>query len=54
MGVNRVERADGSSVPLSHIGSTAVAAGDTFVIEPPGGGGYGSTNTRARGKGLPE
>ena len=41
-GVNRVERADGSSLPLDHIGSVEMAAGDVFVIETPGGGGYGA------------
>ena len=41
-GVNRVERADGSSLPLGHIGSVEMAPGDVFVIETPGGGGYGT------------
>jgi 5-oxoprolinase (ATP-hydrolysing) len=41
-GVNRVERADGSSLPLDHIGSVEMAPGDVFVIETPGGGGYGA------------
>jgi len=40
-GVNRVERADGSTLRLDHIGSVEMAAGDVFVIETPGGGGYG-------------
>ncbi len=40
-GINRVERADGSRVPLGHIGSVEMGAGDMFVIETPGGGGYG-------------
>jgi 5-oxoprolinase (ATP-hydrolysing) len=40
-GINRVERADGSTVALGHIGSVEVAAGDVFVIETPGGGGFG-------------
>jgi 5-oxoprolinase (ATP-hydrolysing) len=40
-GINRVERADGSVETLAHIGSVEMAAGDVFVIETPGGGGYG-------------
>jgi 5-oxoprolinase (ATP-hydrolysing) len=40
-GINRVERADGSRVSLGHIGSVEMQPGDVFVIETPGGGGYG-------------
>ena len=40
-GVNRVERADGRREALDHIGSVAMEAGDVFVIETPGGGGFG-------------
>ena len=40
-GVNRVERADGRIEPLGHIGSVAMRPGDVFVIETPGGGGWG-------------
>ncbi|MBP5992021.1 MAG: hydantoinase B/oxoprolinase family protein [Piscinibacter sp.] len=40
-GANRVERADGRVERLSHIGSVAMNPGDQFVIETPGGGGYG-------------
>ena len=40
-GVNRVERKHGSVDMLDHIGSTEMAPGDVFVIETPGGGGYG-------------
>ena len=42
VGVNRVERADG---PVQQLGATAevkMAAGDVFVIETPGGGGFGA------------
>ena len=42
LGINRVERADGSVESLGHIGSTEMAVGDVFVIETPGGGGFGS------------
>jgi 5-oxoprolinase (ATP-hydrolysing) len=40
-GSNLVERADGSVEELGHIGKTEMAPGDAFVIETPGGGGYG-------------
>ena len=41
LGINRVERADGRVEMLGHIGSVPVEPGDVFVIETPGGGGYG-------------
>lgn len=41
VGINRVERADGRREALDHIGSVEMAPGDVFVIETPGGGGYG-------------
>ena len=44
MGVNRLVRADGSEVRLSGIAQLEVAAGDTLVVETPGGGGFGRTN----------
>jgi 5-oxoprolinase (ATP-hydrolysing) len=40
-GINRVERADGTREALDHIGSVEMAPGDVFVIETPGGGGFG-------------
>ncbi|WP_020652378.1 hydantoinase B/oxoprolinase family protein [Massilia niastensis] len=40
-GRNTVLRADGRVETLGHIGKTDMAAGDVFVIETPGGGGYG-------------
>jgi 5-oxoprolinase (ATP-hydrolysing) len=40
-GVNTVIRADGRIERLGHIGKTDMAPGDVFVIETPGGGGYG-------------
>jgi 5-oxoprolinase (ATP-hydrolysing) len=41
-GINRVERKENGSVEtLPHIGSVEMGAGDVFVIETPGGGGYG-------------
>ena len=41
LGINRVERADGRVQLLEHIGQVEMAPGDVFVIETPGGGGYG-------------
>ena len=41
-GVNRIERADGRVETLGHIGSVSMAPGDVFVIETPGGGGFGA------------
>ncbi len=40
-GENRVERADGSVTTLAATGKTQVQPGDVFVIETPGGGGFG-------------
>ena len=40
-GINRVERLDGRTEVLAHIGSVEMAPGDVFVVETPGGGGYG-------------
>jgi 5-oxoprolinase (ATP-hydrolysing) len=40
-GRNLVVRADGRVEELGHIGKVAMEAGDVFVIETPGGGGYG-------------
>jgi 5-oxoprolinase (ATP-hydrolysing) len=41
LGRNRVERADGSRTELGFADETEVGAGDVFVIETPGGGGFG-------------
>ncbi len=40
-GVNKVVRADGSEEILTATASAEMGAGDAFVIETPGGGGYG-------------
>ncbi|GGF07136.1 5-oxoprolinase [Aliidongia dinghuensis] len=40
-GRNRVERADGTVTELASTDETAMAPGDVFVIETPGGGGFG-------------
>jgi 5-oxoprolinase (ATP-hydrolysing) len=42
LGVNRVERADGRIEVLAHIGQVEMRTGDVFVIETPGGGGWGA------------
>jgi 5-oxoprolinase (ATP-hydrolysing) len=42
LGRNRVLRADGRVEQLGHIGRVAMAAGDQFIIDTPGGGGYGA------------
>jgi 5-oxoprolinase (ATP-hydrolysing) len=41
-GINRVERADGTVEPLDYIGSVTMQPGDVFVVETPGGGGWGA------------
>jgi 5-oxoprolinase (ATP-hydrolysing) len=41
LGRHWIERADGSIVPMAGCDSVAVGAGDLFVLETPGGGGYG-------------
>ena len=40
-GVNRVERADGRVEPLGATATVAMGVDDVFVIETPGGGGFG-------------
>jgi 5-oxoprolinase (ATP-hydrolysing) len=42
LGRHWIEHADGSVTPMRGCDSVAMAAGDVFVIETPGGGGYGS------------
>jgi 5-oxoprolinase (ATP-hydrolysing) len=41
LGRHWIERADGTVTPLDGCDSVPVKAGDVFVIETPGGGGYG-------------
>ena len=45
LGRHWLERADGSVQPLRACDSVPVEAGDVFVIETPGGGGYGRAGT---------
>jgi 5-oxoprolinase (ATP-hydrolysing) len=42
LGRTWIERVDGSRTELAYSDESAVAAGDVFVLETPGGGGYGS------------
>ncbi|SDD56642.1 5-oxoprolinase (ATP-hydrolysing) [Sphingomonas sp. YR710] len=42
LGVNRIERADGRVEVLPATAAVEMAPGDVFVIETPGGGGYGA------------
>lgn len=41
LGVNRIERTDGTVVHLSGADSAQLGPGDVLVVETPGGGGYG-------------
>ncbi|MEW2553565.1 hydantoinase B/oxoprolinase family protein [Streptomyces zhihengii] len=41
LGVNLLERADGSTRPLAGVDTVNVEAGDVLVVRTPGGGGYG-------------
>ncbi|TPE61730.1 5-oxoprolinase [Sandaracinobacter neustonicus] len=42
VGVNAVQRADGQLEPLGATAEAAMQPGDIFIIETPGGGGYGT------------
>lgn len=42
VGINRIERADGAVERLGHIGQVQMQRDDVFVIETPGGGGWGA------------
>jgi 5-oxoprolinase (ATP-hydrolysing) len=41
-GANRIERLDGSTEPLDSTAAAQMQAGDVFIIETPGGGGFGA------------
>ena len=47
VGRNSVERADGTVESLGGCAETMMRSGDVFVIETPGGGGYGTARTPA-------
>ena len=53
-GVNTLVRADGGREVLSGTASVEVAAGDTLILETPGGGGYGAdpSSPAERGRGT--
>jgi 5-oxoprolinase (ATP-hydrolysing) len=42
LGRNQVQRADGTVEPLDSTAVVQMAPGDAFVIETPGGGGFGA------------
>ncbi|WP_395945579.1 hydantoinase B/oxoprolinase family protein [Brevundimonas sp.] len=42
VGLNRIERANGAVEPLASTAEAALSPGDVFVIETPGGGGFGA------------
>jgi len=44
VGANRLEQASGEVVRLAGTGKVEAEPGDVFVIETPGGGGYGVTD----------
>ncbi len=46
LGHNTVLRADGRTEQLGHIGKTDMQPGDVFIIETPGGGGFGALDGR--------
>ena len=43
LGRHWIEHPDGSTTPMRGCDSVAVQAGDVFVIQTPGGGGFGRT-----------
>lgn len=49
LGRNRLERADGTVVPLAGNDVIDVGIGDVLVVETPGGGGYGTPSSEASG-----
>jgi 5-oxoprolinase (ATP-hydrolysing) len=46
IGRNRVERADGTAMELAGSDTVSMQPGDVFVIETPGGGGWGPAHSR--------
>jgi 5-oxoprolinase (ATP-hydrolysing) len=45
LGRNYVEHSDGTVEELGSTAAVEMNAGDVFIIETPGGGGYGSLDT---------
>jgi 5-oxoprolinase (ATP-hydrolysing) len=52
-GVNQIVRADGTVETLTATASAEMREGDMFVIETPGGGGYGASPSRRDGEDAP-
>jgi N-methylhydantoinase B/oxoprolinase/acetone carboxylase alpha subunit len=50
VGQNWVERSDGTIVPLASQAEVLMQPDDVFVIETPGGGGYGATTELVGGQ----
>ncbi|GAA0762027.1 hydantoinase B/oxoprolinase family protein [Ideonella azotifigens] len=48
VGENFVQRADGRTEVLGHIGQVEMGVGDVFVIRTPGGGGHGQASGQAK------
>ena len=44
LGRNRIERVDGTVTELGSTGMVEMKAGDVFVVETPGGGGFGTAD----------
>ena len=53
LGRHWVERADGSVTEMSGCDTVKLEAGDTFVLETPGGGGFGAATSPAAGRRHP-
>jgi 5-oxoprolinase (ATP-hydrolysing) len=49
LGRHWVERADRSVIPMQGCDSVRLEPGDTFIIQTPGGGGYGTPGARSAG-----
>jgi 5-oxoprolinase (ATP-hydrolysing) len=47
-GSNWVEHTDGTRTTLSYSDEVSVSAGDVFVLQTPGGGGYGTATNQRR------
>ncbi len=53
-GTQRIIKQDGTKVPVSGIDHHHVEKGDTFILETPGGGGWGRAEGTAEGEGPEE
>jgi len=50
LGRHWLERADGTATAMAGCDSAQAGAGDLFVLETPGGGGYGAPGDQAGGQ----